>query len=43
MRRRNLRRVVIAFLVLVGLAGIMTLSVPGDDPNGAPVPAMAPR
>jgi hypothetical protein len=36
-QRRNLRRVVIAFLILVGLAGIMTISAPSEDPAGAPV------
>jgi hypothetical protein len=37
-RSRNLRRIVIAFLVLVGLAGILAVSGPSDDPSGAPVP-----
>ena len=37
-RSRNLRRIVIAFLVLVGLAGILAVSGPTDDPGGAPVP-----
>jgi hypothetical protein len=34
--RRNLRRVVIAFLVLVGLAGILAVTAPDTDPAGAP-------
>ena len=37
-RSRNLRRVVIAFLVLVGLAGILAVTAPSDDPSGAAVP-----
>jgi hypothetical protein len=37
-RTRNLRRIVIAFLVLVGLAGILAVSAPSDDPSGAAVP-----
>lgn len=41
--RRNLRRVVIAFLVLVGLAGILAVSAPSDDPSGAAVPVYARR
>jgi hypothetical protein len=28
--------VVIAFLILVGLAGILAVSAPGDDGSGAP-------
>ncbi|MDJ0768679.1 MAG: hypothetical protein QNJ12_07790 [Ilumatobacter sp.] len=47
-RRRNLRRVVIAFLILVGLAGILSVSAPGDGtPSGSPgiadLPAAAGR
>lgn len=36
-RRTRTRRVVIAFLVLVGLAGILAVSAPGDDGSGAPI------
>ena len=42
-RRRNLRRIVIAFMVLIGLAGILALSATPDDPNGAAVPMYARR
>ncbi len=37
-RRKRLRRVVIAFLIVVGLAGILVITAPADEPSGrAPV------
>lgn len=42
-RRRGLRRIVVAFLILVGLAGILALSAPNGDGDGAPTgPAVPP-
>lgn len=41
-RRTRTRRVVIAFLILVGLAGILAVSAPGDDGTGAPAMRDAP-
>jgi hypothetical protein len=41
-RRTRTRRVVIAFLILVGLAGILAVSAPGDDGSGAPAPSPSP-
>ena len=41
-RRTRTRRVVIAFLILVGLAGILAVSAPGDDGTGAPAPPGVP-
>lgn len=35
-QRKAVRRAVIAFLVLVGLAGILAVSAPGDDGTGSP-------
>ena len=34
--KRRRRAVVIAFLVVIGLAGILAISGPGDDGTGAP-------
>lgn len=41
-RRRGLRRIVVAFLILVGLAGILAVSAPRDDGSGAPTDPRAP-
>ena len=41
-RRTRTRRAVIAFLILVGLAGILAVSAPGGDGTGAPTTPGAP-
>jgi hypothetical protein len=35
-RRRNLKRLVVAFLLVVGLAGVLAISTASDDSSGAP-------
>ena len=30
-RRRNLKRIVVALAIVIGLAGILPVSAPGDD------------
>jgi hypothetical protein len=41
-RHRNIQRAAIAFLILIGLAGILAVSAPDGDPAGGPA-ATAPR
>ena len=38
-RRRTIRRLVLAFVILIGLAGIFAVTAPGDDPSGRPAAA----
>ncbi len=38
-RRRTIRRLVLAFVILVGLAGIFAVTAPGDEPSGMPAAA----
>lgn len=40
-QRKAVRRAVIAFLVLVGLAGILAVSAPGEGTGSPPSPKMA--